>query len=259
MAQDPRKRQRKLERRKAKQKAEKKALARRQSHGAIERLERAATAPVLHCCAHRAIFEQGMGQVLVSRQLDSGNVAFALFLVDLYCLGVKDAMSGVLPRGAYEFRIYDKLLESGPVLKLKAQCARKLVEGSVAYADDLGFAPHADHQVARLILGDIDASACAQEFTYGKDGKPLFIAGPYDDPDRCRYIVNVLADRMGEGGYHYVVPAKPSEVLHIMAAGDEGVELELLDDGDEAGDDEGLPARVEEEKPVRPPGVDWVW
>jgi len=33
----------------------------------------------------------GMGEVLVSRMHASGNITYALFLIDFYCLGVKDS------------------------------------------------------------------------------------------------------------------------------------------------------------------------
>ena len=112
MAMDPRKRQKKLALRKAKQKAKarKKAAGGRARHGLAQCIERCASAPILHCCTTAALWKQGMSNVLVSRQLDSGNVAFAAFLVHMYCLGVKDATSDVLPRGRYDWQVYSKLM-----------------------------------------------------------------------------------------------------------------------------------------------------
>ena len=43
------------------------------------------------------LWKAGIGHVLLSRQLGSGEVAFAVFLVDMYCFGVKDVMINVLP------------------------------------------------------------------------------------------------------------------------------------------------------------------
>jgi hypothetical protein len=203
---DPRKRQKNLERRKAKQKAERRELARRESRGLAAQLEQAFPAPILHCCVSAEIWEHGIGNLLVSRQLGDGRVAFAAFLVDVYCLGVKDAFANIAPRPRYERDLYDKLGRRDPLRPLKPECARKLVEGAVAYALDLGFPPHPDYRRAKLIFGDIPAEACREEYVFGKDGKPFFCAGPHDGPARCAEILGVLHARCGPGGYHFIVP-----------------------------------------------------
>jgi hypothetical protein len=214
MAIDPRKRQKKLERRKAKAKAERRELARRESQGLPPQLQRASTAPVLHCCVGAEIWRQGIGQVLVSRQLDAGKVAFAVFLVDMYCLGVKDAFANITSRARYDAELYGKLIQHGPLTKLLPECARKLVEGSVQYAAGFGLSPHTDYYTAKLILGDIAAEACTEEYVFGKDGKPFFVAGPHDDAIRCELILRTLHHHCGPDGHHFLIPAEimPDEV-----------------------------------------------
>ncbi len=133
MAIDPRKRQKKLERRKAKQKQQRRELAHRQPQGLSAQLEQAATAPVLHCCVMANIWESGMGQLLFSRQLRNGDVAVAIFLLDVYCLGVKNAMALIAGRAKYDLDIYGKLARNYTLLRQKPECARKLVEGAVRY------------------------------------------------------------------------------------------------------------------------------
>src|SRR5262245_38696707 len=88
---------------------------------------------------------------------------------------------------------------------LHPTCARKLVEGAEAYARDLGFSPHPDYQRARRIFGDLDPTACPTHYTFGKDGKPFFMSGPYDTPARCRKIIDTLTRRCGPEGFHYTV------------------------------------------------------
>jgi hypothetical protein len=218
MAVDPRKRQKKLERRKAKAKAERRELARREPQGLPARMRQAAAAPILHCCAGSELWQEGIGQVLISRQLPSGMVALAAFLVDMYCLGVKNAFVDIMPRARYDVDLYGKMCNQGELLKLRPECARKLVEGAVHYADDLGFQPHEDYQVAKLIFGDIAVEACDKEFTYGKGGKPLFVAGPHDSAIRCEQIVRTLHGRCGPGEFHFLMPGdlvSPDELLEL--------------------------------------------
>lgn len=206
MGMDPRKRQKKLERRKAKQKAERRELVRRESQGLPSRMSQASVVPILHCCAPGVLFEKGMGSVLVSRQLPDGKVAYAVFLVDMYCLGVKDVFVGISPRPRYDRDLYDKMTRQGEWTSLSPECARKLIEGAVQYALDLGLSPHPDYRVASRIFGDIQAEACAEQYTYGKDGKPFFIASPNDDTFRCEAILRTLHSRCGPDGYHYLMP-----------------------------------------------------
>ena len=204
---DPRKRQKKLERRKAKQKAERRELARRDSRGLSAQLQQASAAPILHCCTTAEIWREGIGHVLISRELPGGNVAFAVFLVDIYCLGVKDVFMDITPRARYDGDLYGKLARRSALMQLKPEGARKLVEGAVQYALDWGLPPHADYRTAKLIFGNISAEACAEEYTFGKDGKPFFIAGPRDNPVRCEQILRALRNRCGPEGYHFLIPS----------------------------------------------------
>jgi len=206
MGMDPRKRQKKLERHRAKQKAERRGLVRRESQGLPSRISQASVAPILHCCVPSVLFEKGMGSVLVSRQLPNGEVAFAVFLVDMYCLGVKDVFVGISPRSRYDRDLYDKMTRQGEWTSLRPECARKLIEGAVQYALDLGLSPHPEYRTASRIFGDIQAEACPEQYIYGKDGKPFFIAGPNDDAFRCEAVLRALRGRCGPDGYHYLMP-----------------------------------------------------
>ena len=206
MAMDPRKRQKKLERRKAKHKATKQIAAQRKPNDLITRIERSAAAPILHCCTSESLWDQGMASVLVSRQLNSGHIAFVAFLVDMYCLGVKDVALDVAPRARYEDQAYGKLFRGYRIVHLEPAAARKLVEGAVAYANEFGLPPHRDYRKAMSIFGDIDADSCTEEFVYGKDGNPLFIAGPNDNLSRCEQVMRIVSDRSGPDGLQHEMP-----------------------------------------------------
>ncbi len=109
MAIDPRRRQRKLERKRAKKTAERRELARREAGGLAVRIEQGSKAPILHCFATSNVLKDGIGEVLISRQLSHGNVAFVIFLVDMYCLGVKDVVVNIVPEAHYRKNVYEKL------------------------------------------------------------------------------------------------------------------------------------------------------
>jgi hypothetical protein len=129
-------------------------------------------------------------------------------------------------------------------------CARKIVEGAVEYARALGLHPHPDYHKTKGIFGDIDAGECPDEFEFGKDGKPFFIAGPNDTPERCRQILRALEQARGPGGYDYLIPfaTRGSTPFEILEPGDPRlVGLEDIDDEDDevdGSDEPGGPGRL---------------
>jgi hypothetical protein len=207
MALDARKRQQKLAKKAAKRKAVvaiKKSLG--EMGGLVSRGRQAlptASAPIHACLVPERLFDLGIGNVIVSRKMPNGFIGAAFFLVDVFCLGIKDAFYGVLSPAEYDYKLAG--LQQETFRSIPPACARKLVEGAEAYARDLGFPPHPDYQRARQIFGDLDATACPTHYVFGKDGKPFFMSGPYDTPAKCRRIIDTLTRRCGPEGFHFVV------------------------------------------------------
>ncbi len=204
MTSDPRRRQKKLAKKAGKRKEKKHELVRQKSQSLGQRLELAASAPVLTCWRQEDLFKIGMGHVMFSRQLPDGTVAFGLFLVDAFCLGVKDAMSGIIGRFEFDSRFAPYKLPY-KTQAMDAATTRHLVEGAVEYARTLGFAPHPDYLKACRIFGDVDPRQSREEFTFGQEGKPHFMSGPYDTPQRCRHILNTLEQKCGRGNFGFTV------------------------------------------------------
>lgn len=213
MSADPRKRQKKLERRAAKRKSKAQQLVKSKPAGLGERLAVAAGYPVLHAGATIDLWNQGLGWVYLSRKMPGEMVAFSVFLVDRLCLGVKNAMAEIQPWFAYEHDFLGKMRKQFTAETMAPAAVRKLVEGAVEYARQLGLAPHPDYHKAKRIFGDIDAGSCREEFEFGQDGKPYFIAGPNDTPARCTQIMKTLTFHCGPDGFDYTIPVSPNDML----------------------------------------------
>lgn len=205
MALDPRKRQKKLERKKAKDKARQKALAVRQAFAVAHKFDRAARGPIIDAFVTSVVWDEGIGHVVLARDLGNDRVAYAAFLVDIYCLGVKNAFCCFGSRDEYAHKLRNKITEDYEIEVESPEFVRKLVEDAVAYARSIGFEPHPDYQEAKAIFGDIDASACTEEFEFGREGKPFFVSGPHDSLARSKSIVRTLNDHCGEGNFDYVL------------------------------------------------------
>jgi hypothetical protein len=210
MAKSEHRRQKQLAKRKLKRANRQRQLAREKNAGVRERLTAARDAPIHDCMIADSIDDEGFGILVLSRDCKS-EIAFASFLVDRYCLGVKDVDADVLPRTEYAGLI-DCYKERMTFDEITPATARRLVEDAVAYARELGFPPHRDYAKGRPIFGDINPDLADEIFEMGKDGKPLYISGPDDAPFRSNAILNTLEKTCGPGNYHFLVGIDPDEL-----------------------------------------------
>ncbi len=206
MARDPRKAQKAKERRNKRAKEKQKVAARRKSLSPLAVFNALDGSVVGRCAVHERMDEDGITNLFVSREFPNGMTVLAVFLVDLKCLGVKDVIfESTNAGGAAE--MYRKVYRnSGSPVPVTPAEAKKLCVGAVAFAAKYGLAPHPDYAQAAKIFDGIDESTCATEFTFGKDGKPFYIAGPHDSQVRQKRILDTLERTAGRGGYDFVLP-----------------------------------------------------
>ena len=126
-----------------------------------------------------------------------------VYLLDVYCLGVKNAMGpdtmdeqAVRRLATHAFSGYET-----PPIPAPIELVRELVLGAADYAHQLGFAPHPDFEQARPHLG---TRAGPSAITFGRDGKPTYVSGPYDDAD---HIIRTLQRAVGRKGFNYTIGA----------------------------------------------------
>lgn len=205
MASKERSRQKALARQKAKRKA---AVAKgpgRESIGPgsspAARMKRAAAWPLREAWVSSGWQQRLQAVITVARDRPDGRVAFGAYLVDLGCLGLKNAFAtdGV-SLSRYEARLRDA--PDGQV-RCSPSLAVKIIQTGIAYAAELGFQPPPRSEYAMHILAGIDPSDCEEEVVCGSDGQPLYVAGPNDD---AAHILRHLVRRLGSDGFHFIAP-----------------------------------------------------
>jgi hypothetical protein len=142
----------------------------------------------------------GLVTVLVARDRGGSTAGACFYLVDTWCLGLKNAAG---PRsmdrrrlGVFIQQIFSAWDE--PAVQVPLELGRQVVYGAIGYARELGFEPHPDFGRAAGYLGAWDGRC---ELTFGRDGKPMYISGPYDDGER---IIRKLHRGLGDGNYDSV-------------------------------------------------------
>ena len=173
--------------------------------GLAREVRRAAAAPVHACLVQDSVFQSGVGMVFLSRKTGARDVALGGFLVDAYCLGVKDAMYRELDEGEME-ELLDEAGATAPLTPVDPPYARKLLRDAAAYAQTLGLPAHPDYPTAELLFGDVAAEACDVEFQFGHEGRPLYVPGPTESPAQIRRRIDRLRRRLGDDGFDFGLP-----------------------------------------------------
>lgn len=216
---DPRRRQKAIERKTAKRKEKIQALQRStvvQGPASPTAALRAAPKwPLLECWVTRGWDQTGdlpgLTQIIVAREAPSGKVAAGLFLVDLACLGVKNADARVFAsRTEYREELVDTIAARQPLEQADLDLVAKIIREALTYAKSLGFSPHRDYYKAAPLLAGANPEASAAAVPLGYKGKPFFVAGPYDN---VRRIIAQLTRAVGEGNFDFMVAAGPVDDL----------------------------------------------
>jgi hypothetical protein len=163
------------------------------------------------------MFGVGLGHVIVARKRLNGQIVTATFIVDVYCLGVKDGF--VRLQAEYEFEeLVVSLRKIDPHLETCAiEYACSIVYGAVDYAQQCGFEPAKEYKLGKYLLED-KGSFEQHPLAFGKDGKPFFIEGPHDN---ANVIMATLNKHMGEGNYDFFLFAGGESHLLEESAIDE--------------------------------------
>lgn len=214
MARSEKRRSKKLEAQRKKRSQKKREITRLQAPGVGGAIKAAREWPVIAARVTDDSHGKGMKTALLARKSPTGRVVAVDFLVDSHCLGVKDVFlfTGSL---AEWNSLKERMSQGPPRVDVPPEYVCKLVRGAVEFARSAGLSPHRDYSKGSAILGDLDPDACLTEFTFGKDGKPLFIAGPYDTPARCERIIGTLRRTVGEGNFDFIMPVLGHELAGI--------------------------------------------
>lgn len=165
--------------------------------------EKARTLPIGKCyIAPPDWQESGMAHVIVSRLRPSGNLVMAAFLVDTFCLGVKDA-------GYHEnitssdFEEYLNNYRKGMGLEeISYNEAHNIIYGAMAFAEEGGIKPAKEFDPAGYILEEDTEDIPLIEYDFGKNGKHFLVVNP--DRKEMPYY-HILKKNLGDD-FEFVMP-----------------------------------------------------
>jgi hypothetical protein len=170
------------------------------------RVLRSAQAPIQHCFLTEAVFEFGIGTLVLARGATPHHLALSSFLIDVFCLGIKDVMFESVESEVFEMCI-DATAAGSPLVSVDPSYARKLLRDLAAWSQSIGFTPHRDFAAVERVFGDVNADASDAGFRFGRDGKPVYIPGPNDTAALIRRRVQQLQKYLGDDGFGFEMAA----------------------------------------------------
>jgi hypothetical protein len=165
---------------------------------------RAADAPIQRCLLSESVFDVGMGTLVLARGATPHRIAFGSFLIDVFCLGIKDVTFGSVERDVFEMHMAS-MDATSPMVSVDPSYARKLLRDVAAWSQAIGFAPYRDFAAVERLFGDVSAEASDAVFRFGRDGKPVYIPGPSDTAPLVQQRMRQLQKHLGDDGFDYLM------------------------------------------------------
>jgi hypothetical protein len=198
--------------RKRRQKALKKKAQRRRARSqagtagsarAPAHIRRARGYPLEGCWTQEDWQDGGLAVVVIARRQPDGQIVFGVYLVDYFCLGLKNTYCNAnFAPDQFRRDHLPEMIPGGRPVEISPALAHEIIYGAIDYAAQFGFKPHADFRRSRQILDPPDRHPRTGTVEFGREGKPLYIQGP---DDHAEAIMRQLARTAGEGNFDFLL------------------------------------------------------
>lgn len=148
----------------------------------------------------------GEGVVIVSRKHSGGKYSMCAYLIDAFCLGIKNSTYNMWIED-YEFR--DIIRQYEGLKQCSYEEAHNMVYGAMEFALEAGIVPHSSFALTQYMLEEDDDRIPIIDYPFGKDGKHFLVA---DNMQQANRYLPLLRRNLGEGNYDYILTDE--ETMH---------------------------------------------
>jgi len=157
------------------------------------------------CYISEDIENVGEGHVIVTRNHTGGRISLAFFLVDIWCVGVKDSFYRLRME---DYEVDEMIDHAGIFRECSYNEAHNWIYGAIAYAEDAGIEPDKSFALTQYFLEEDTDDIPIIEYEFGKYGQPLLVA--HSHLEASRYLP-LLQKNLGEGKFKYIIKDDDSE------------------------------------------------
>jgi hypothetical protein len=169
----------------------------------LQHVRQARSYPLEGCWIMPGWQESGIAVIVVARRQGNGNIVYGSYLVDHFCLGLKNTLFNAdIPIGQFRREVLPEAMHGEEPEEISPALAHEIIYGAIEFAGRYGFRPQRDYRRSRYILDPPELHPRTGTVEFGREGQPFFIAGPYDNVDA---ILRQLDRTAGEGNYTYLV------------------------------------------------------
>jgi len=156
--------------------------------------------PILECLISNEWEETGIANIIISRKHTNGNITACFYLVDLYCLGIKDTHFLFNIAGKKYMEIIGRVEDY--FQRVSYPLVHNIIYSGLDFADEYGLKPHKDFTSTTRFMLEEDTDDIEQiDIVCGRDGKPLLVVGHRDDPRTVKAVIVQLEKTAGAGNY----------------------------------------------------------
>lgn len=161
--------------------------------------EKARSLPIGKCYINSNWQEDGMAEVIVCRKRPDGNNALGVYLVDTFCLGVKDTFCRIDLTDSEIDEAVDQIGGEQEMEEISYGEAHNIIYGAISFAEEGGIRPHKDFALTRYMLEEDTEDVPLIEYEYGLNGKHYLVEGP--SCSERRYIPTLVKNLGGNFDY----------------------------------------------------------
>lgn len=170
------------------------------SGGVLPATEAHTKFPVVECRINSSWKTDGISPVIVVREVSPTQYVFISYLIDMWCLGLKDTM---IKLGASKWDLEAIYRRGRDMVPISYQDARSMILGGIDFARKLDIPPHASWKGMPSSFIESEAPY-EKKFSFGNNGVPYYFQGPYDH--KLFDIDEVLRKVEQAKGYYTLAP-----------------------------------------------------
>jgi len=175
---------------------------------------RARTLPIGTCYINANWRDSGLAVIFVCRRHINGHITHAAYMVDVFCLGLKESF-WTFNQDPLDFKDFMEKQQQAnsqgvPLMKTDYVLVHNIIYGAIEYAGEFGFFPHKSFETSRFMLEEDDDHIEVIDLEFGYKGKPLYISSPGRPNERNRVLAQ-LDKNPGKGNYEFITEADLQE------------------------------------------------